>query len=265
MEGMTPRRPRAARGLLRRAVAALLAGALVTVGLTACGDGEPRVVAYVGDTRITVDQVDEVTWAWYSSWADLVERSVAQLREVDADDKQVEDLRRQRMASLDEQLPHVRNQVLAYLVLTEAGRRYADANGISVPQPRVAQVRAQMPQLPEDHPYVQLRAEGDAVLEALRSAATPTQPSEEDQREVYRNLFGDEEPVIPFEEVQPFLGFEQLGQAVGMRNLLQEVLESQDVRLAPGYEVVHPVLVDVQGVTSWLGVRIAGPSSVVSE
>jgi hypothetical protein len=104
------------------------------------------------------------------------------------------------------------------------------------------------------------------VLNTVNAQAQPAAPSEADQREVYRNLLVDGEPLQdPFEEVQQFFTEEAIGTAVGARDLLARVIADEDVTINPKYRLVHQVQVTIGQAQSWLGVPLSEPSPVVDE
>src|SRR5690606_19082359 len=131
-----------------------------------------------------------------------------------------------------------RQDLMTMLVVTEAGRRYAAAEGLTVPPGPVA-AYAEALDLPTNDPYVVAQAEFRAVMDALRPTAAPVEPSPADQREIYDHLREQGLRVPPFDQVQPFLTGEQVAQAVGIRDLVATVVARADVRVQPGYELVY--------------------------
>lgn len=217
----------------RRLAGLVLAGLLAVTGVAAC-QVSPGLAAQVGDTVITQQEVDRVLASWK---------------------------RTQEAPPEPEVVEGARQDIMAILVVTEAGRRYAAAEGLTVPPAPVATV-AQRRDLPEDDPYVVAEAELRAVMAALEPTAVPVEPSPADQRELYDHLVELGVPVPPFEQVQPFLTGEEIARAVGMRNLIATVIERADVRFQPGYEPVYRQTVDLAISRTWLEVPLGEPSQV---
>lgn len=236
-----------------------LVGLLAVTGLVACRS-DPTVAAYVGDARITEQRVADVVDGLRATFEGELE---AELEQLAPQGESAGDRREQGQQRVEEQLVDARQRVLTMLVVSEAGKRYAEAEGVQVPAAPTAEA-AQSLSLPEDHPYVRVFAEYVTVLNALQPEATPTDPTTADQREVYENLTLQGEPLaVPFEQVQPALTAEVLATPVGVRDLLTTVMEQADIKVQPGYEVTHQVQVQVGGATSFLAVPISEPSQVV--
>lgn len=228
----------------RRLVGLALAVPLVLGGVAAC-QASPGAAAQVGDTRISEEQVDRVVSDLHATLEPRVGPGEEEQRQFAG------------------QLAEVRNHVMTMLVLTEAGEQYAAAHDLELPPASVAIVSQQLG-FPEDHAYVAVRAEFDSVMAGLRQSLAPVEPSEADQREVYENLeFQGQRVTVPFEQVRGALTVETMGRAVAERDLLAAVVAQADVRVQPGYELVHQVVVPLGGPTSWLGVRISEPSQVL--
>jgi hypothetical protein len=246
----------------RRLAALLVCGLLGLSALAGCRS-DPAVAAYVGDTEITQERVDEVVDALRATFTEQIEANIERL-EGTAQEDTIADFRRQSTEDLNAELLRTRDQVVIFLILIEAVNQYAAAEDLTVPEPALDEAARALAPLPEDHPYVQVVADYLAVSRAMEAAATPVEPSETDQREAYRNLRVSGEPVdVPFEQVQPVLNVESLGLAVSVRDLLVSVVERADVRVQPGYDLVYQVPVQVPPASSFLAVRIGEPSSVV--
>lgn len=214
----------------RRLPVIAMLGLLVAGGLVGCR-ADPAVAAYVDDQRINEAEVDAV---------------MDELREV-ADPAQ---------------LPALRDQVVEMRVLTEVAGRYAEQEGLAVPAPDPARIGGEIGLVPE-HPYVQLAAGYDAAMAALRESLTPVPPTEADQREVYDQLTA-QGLTAPFEQVQPDLNEQLLGQPVALRNLLTEAVARADIRLNPRYDLVHQVPVPVGEAQAGLGVPLSESAVVES-
>jgi hypothetical protein len=251
------------RGTLpaRRLAVVIMLGLLAAAGLVACRS-DPAVAAYVGDTEITEAQVNEVLDALRAMEESRIEEQLAGLAE-QVSEETLAQHRQERLDTLQSQLAATRDEIATFLVLTEVGTRYAEREGLQIPEATPSEVAARFDFEDEDHPYVRVRAGFEAVLSALAQQVTATEPSEEDQREVHRNLRVQGQPLdIPFEQVREILNVEFIGFPVGLRDLLAEVVEQEDVRVQPGYELVYLVPVQIADATSFLAVRISEPSSV---
>lgn len=220
----------------RRLVGLALAGLLAVTGLAAC-QVSPGLAVQVGDTVITQQEVDRVVAAWRRT-----QESTPQ--------------------QLDEDVESARRDLMTMLVITEAGSRYAAAEGLTL-QPAPVAAYAEALELPEDDPFVVTFAEFRAVMDTLQATVVPVEPSPADQREVYDNLELQGLSLPPFEEAQPWLTGEQFARAVGMRDLITTVIERADVRVQPGYELVYRQPVAFQGATSYLEVPLSEPSQVL--
>lgn len=212
----------------RRLPVIAVLGLLAAGGLVACR-ADPAVAAYVDDQRITEAEVDAV---------------MAELREV-ADPAQ---------------LPALRDQVVEWLVLTEVAGRYAEQEGLAVPEPDPERIGGAVGLAPE-HPYVQVAAEFDAAMAALSDTVAPVPPTEADQREVYDQL-AVQGLTDPFEQVQPELDEQLLGEPVAVRNLLTEAVARADIQLNPRYDLVYQVPVPVGEPPAGLGVPLSEPAVV---
>jgi hypothetical protein len=247
------------RGRLRLVIAVV--ALLAVAGLSACR-ASPAVAAYVGDLEISEEQVTGLVTDVRTSFESELETELQGLADR-LTEEQLADFRTRGADEIDTRLEGIRSQVVEMMILTEAGRRHAEANGLTIPPPDPAPLAADL-RLDEDHPYVSLFAEFISVMGTLSANSTPGQPSEADQREVFENLRVDGQQLPqPFEEVQRFLTAEALGSAVGLRDLLVQVVGEAEVTVNPRYQLVYRVPVQLGQADSWLGVPIGGSSPVV--
>lgn len=248
----------------RRRLAAVAAlGLLATGGLAAC-QSDPAVAAYVGDTEIRTKRVEAVVDALRTSYRGELDDELAGMADGgDTSEEQLSEYRSAGGEEIDSRLSDARDRVLMFLVLTEAGTKYADAEQVELPEPDLASA-AQNQELPEDHPYVQVIADFSAVVGAVVQAqAEPGEPTAEDQREAFENLQVQGEAVdVTFEEVQQFLTPEVLAGPVGVRDVLSTVVDHSEVRVQPGFDLVYPVPVQLGQATSHLEVQISEPGPV---
>lgn len=240
--------------LRRRLVAAVTAGALVLGGLAACR-ADPAAIAYVGDRKITSAEVEAVVKELTRTLRDEVDAGLTH-SEDDHTPEELGQLRDQRLADLDQRLEGANEWVAMLIVLAAAGTRYADTHGIEVPDSAPTGVADRL-RLAVDNPYVTVLAEFLAVMNALQRHAAPSEPSETDQREVFKNLRLGGEPIPDeFEEVQPYLTAEAMGPQVGLRDLLVEAVDEADVVVNPRYDLVYQVQIQLGQATSWLAVPL---------
>jgi len=233
-------------------------GLLALAVLAGCR-ADPAVAAYVDGARITEAEVDQVIDELRAEVGGSIEDELAELAG-ELDEAALAERETQQFDQLEQQLGAVREQVVELRVLTEAGTRYAEQEGIAVPAADLAQVGTDFGLSP-DSSYVAVVAEFVAVRDALRDSVEPEPPTEADQREVYEHLVADG-LTVPFEQVRPELNEQLLGDPVAFRNLLTEAVERADIQLNPRYQLVHRVPVQIGSTQTWLGVPL-GESAVV--
>lgn len=245
----------------RRLAATAVVALLALAGATAC-QTDPAVAAYVGDTEIRQERVDDIVTQLRDTFQGELDEELAGLAE-QLDEAGLADFRHGGQQRIDERVMELRDQTVEMLILREAAGQYVEEEGLSVPEP-APEVFAEGLELPEDHVFVELFAEFWAMMTALASHAEPAEATEEDQREVYDNLRFQDQPLPqPFEEVQPFLTEQALAEPVGFRDLLQQVVADADIRVQPGYDLVYQVPVTIGQASSYLSVPISESSSVV--
>lgn len=247
----------------RRLAAVAALAILASLGLAAC-QTDPAVAAYVEDAEISEERVSGVVDALRATYEGELEDELADLAGFDEiDEQQLAEYRADGRTEIERQLAGARDRVLLLLVLTEVSTRFAEDEGFGFPDPDLSAV-AEQTDLPEDHPYVEVVAEFNAVVgTVVQSRAEPGEPTEADQREVFENLRLEGEPVdLEFEELQQFLTPDVLAVPVGIRDLLENMVEQVEVRVQPGYHLEYQVPVSVGPATSYLGVVISEPGSV---
>lgn len=246
-----------ARGLgLALALAALLAG---LAGCTDSDDGDDgwpddAVAAYVGQVAITEAEVDAVAADLRAELAEEIESELAALAP-DLDETQLAEREQQRYGELDDQLAVTRDRIIEMRILTEAGRDYTDAEGLAVPGPAL-EFQAGELGLAVDSEYVRVVAEFFAVMAVVQEEVQEAPPTEADQREVHEHLVADGLTTVPFEEAREILNQEVLGQPVGIRNLLRNIVDRADIRVKPGYDLVYRVPVPLGSNETWLGLPL---------
>lgn len=216
-----------------------LASIAVTVSigvlvLTGCRS-EPGVAAYVGDHSYSQNDVDQV---------------------IDQIKDQVPPERRAEL----------RSTVVRMIVLRDAAADYAEANSIFVPATDPTAF-AQQQGLPPNTRFTELAAGYLTTLGAVQQSASSAAPTEADQREAHSHATLQGQPVTDeFETVRQFFDEKQIGKAVGIRNLLNTVIEQADVSLNPRYgELIYQVPVQIGQATSWLAVPLTEKDTVVSD
>jgi hypothetical protein len=202
-----------------RLVVVVLAAALVLGGLGGCRS-EPGSAAFVGDTRITTDQVDHI------------------LDEVKADGGKVD--------PSDEGT--LRRQVASAMVFVEVAKRYVADQNLPAPQPDYQAVAARV-QLPADDPLVRLIADSQTYLNLLTSSVPPAQLTEADYNAtadllVNQGVEGGKPAIVG----QLKSGYaEQLAAGVGVRNALLPLMKKYDVTVNPRYGPASLALTSTQG------------------
>jgi hypothetical protein len=180
-------------------VVALLGGAAVT----GCSRAEPDVAAYVGKQRFSIQQVET-----------LAKEAGERLGDYGA----------------------AQRSVLGWLVIRSVGQRMAQDQGLKLEMPADVDEFAQQSGLRPGSPVAKLYLETISVLQALEQTVTPVNPSEADQREVYKNLTVNGQPVTdPFENVQQYLTTETIGRSLGVRKVLSEHIDKSNVVVNPRY------------------------------
>jgi hypothetical protein len=250
-------------GRLRRLAAVAALAVLASAGLAAC-ESDPSVAAYVDGTEISEEQVNGVVDALRTTYRQELEDELTGLAGFDdVTEAELVEFREDGLAEIGTQLDAARDRVLLFLVLTEVATRFAADEGLSFPDPDLA-AAAEQTGLPQEHPYVEVLATFNAVVgTVLQARVEPGEPTEADQREVYDNLRIDGATLdVQFEEMQEFLTAEVLAVPVGIRNLLEQMLDQVEVRVQPGYTLEYQVPVTVGPARSHLGVPISEASSV---
>ncbi len=190
-----------------RRLTAIAAVGVVALGVLAGCRTEPGSAAYVGNTRITTDQVDEVVKGVPTS-ADLAVR---------------------------------RTEAVSELVYTTALQKYADANNITLAaiDPALRDQIAQTYQIPNDathRPFIDLEAKRYTWTNDLLNRAPSTQPSDADLRRLFRELQADFNPGTTFEQAKPaLLQVPNLAQGVALRKQLEPAFQSFDITISPMY------------------------------
>jgi hypothetical protein len=184
------------------AVLVLLAG----LGFAGCGRAQPGVAFYIGDTRYTEKQLDE-----------MVDEIAAAVPGVDVAD--------------------LRDNAVNALVLRDLGRRVAGEKSVTVPAADYARTAQQL-RMPENAELTRVTAEYTAVAGALVETTGPVQVTDKDLRGIYEVLLeaaGDQQ-LKPYDEVANILRSDPvLPKVLGVRDLLVAQAEKVGVEVNPRY------------------------------
>lgn len=184
------------------AVLVLMAG----FGFAGCGRAEPGVAFFIGDTRYTEKQIDE-----------MVDEIRSTVPGVDVGD--------------------LRANAVNGLVLRDLGQRAAKEKSVAVPAAEYGGT-AQRLRLPENAKLTRVIAESTAAANALIDIASPVQATDKDLRDIYDVLVaaaGDQQ-LKPYEEVAQLLRSDMfLPKVLGVRDILVEQARKVGVEVNPRY------------------------------
>jgi hypothetical protein len=190
--------------------AAAVAVVAMTGGLMLAGcQSQPSVAAYVGDTRISVDQVNTIV-----------------------DDFDANSRANQGGGLADAGYGDARQIVLADLVFTKAVGHLVDDQNLTRPAVNL-DVIAQTVGQPVSSLYVNLVAETQADYKLLSGRSTTVQPTDADVREIYDRLpHGD----VTYADAKPQIEkIDNLGDALGLRNDIEKIFSQYHVQMNPQY------------------------------
>lgn len=169
---------------------------------------KPGVAAYVGDTQITVDQVNRI------------------VDEIDA-------YARQNHASISEAgYGTARQQVLVALIIRDMAKQYVEDNSLSAPAVDLDGTAAQL-QLPTSLEYTGVEAEAVAYFKLVTSKVGPVQPTDADLRDIYSRV-----PHGPqsYESLKDSIAnLDGLPAALGVRNSVEKMIADYHVVVNPQY------------------------------
>jgi hypothetical protein len=192
---------------------AVVAVVTLTGGFMLAGcQSQPGVAAYVGDTKITIDQVDTIV------------------------DEADTDLHAQHNAIDAAVYGDVRQNVLSNLIFVEVARRYVQEHGLSEPAVD-ADTTAQDVGLPSSDRYVILRAQATAYQDMLLARSAPRQPTDAELRGIFdRAPHGSQ----TFEQARPQLqAIKELPVRFGLRDELQKEVDAYHVVVNPRYRGIE--------------------------
>ncbi|MFG2053571.1 hypothetical protein ACGFI9_06005 [Micromonospora sp. NPDC048930] len=158
----------------RRLFAAASVAALAVLSLAACGRSAPDVAAYVGDTRYSVDRVDEIYNDAQTQYADAVQSQRAQTGATPAPEELRSSVTRQ--------------DVLNLLVAVDLGKRLLAEKDIQAPdEVSPEQLQAQL-QMPASAEYAKLWGEWVDISSALQEKLPPADLSDDAVMAVYHAI-----------------------------------------------------------------------------
>jgi hypothetical protein len=239
----------------------LVLGALA--GFGGCGGGgddwdDDSITASVGEVEITEAEIDAVAEDLRAEIGAEIEAELER-RAADGEmtDEELAEYKDERYSQLRDQVAVTRTRVIEMRILTTAATSYAQDEGITIPDAPI-ETQADELGLSQESAYVRVVAGFFAVMSQLQGVAGSAPPTEEDQREVHAHMVEDGMTTTTFEEAQEVLNQDVLGEPVGMRNLLADVVEQADVRVSPEYDLVYrvPVRLGELGET-WLGLPLS--------
>jgi hypothetical protein len=208
----------------RRLASMAVVASLAIAGLSACRSG-PAVAAYVGDTRISEQQVQEI-------WADARD-AVADLPPT------VDPVTGEQVAA---RLPITRTDVVNLLVSRNLIERVAERHQVSTPTDIAYDQIAGLVGLPAKTQYLQLYARNLGLQYQLEAGlAGTTQLSDTDLEGVLRRLVanGAIDPATTVDklrsQIQPQM-MQQLQAAVQLRDEVSEVADQVDLKVNPRYQ-----------------------------
>lgn len=191
----------------RRLVAIAALGVLAVSALAACRT-DAGTAAWVGNTRISDDQVDTIAESIPSKVLDPASARVFTMTE---------------------------------LVFNEAAARYAKSKGIAAPAVTDTTRSTVAQQLgiandPNKFPVVALHAMTNEWLALLLAQQPSTAPSDADLQALFNELKVDFPPGTTFDQArQTLLQVPNLPQAVSLRNSMTPSLKSDNIQISPRY------------------------------
>ncbi|WP_036374264.1 hypothetical protein [Micromonospora sp. ATCC 39149] len=155
----------------RRLIAAASVAALGVLSLGACGKATPAVAAYVGDTRYSVDRVNEIYDDAQAKYADAIRSQAGQSGATPSPEQLRSTVTRQ--------------DVLNLLVSIELGKRVVAEQGITVADEVKPEQLEQQLQMPAATEYVRLWGEWVDISGALGAKLPTAEVSDESVMAVY--------------------------------------------------------------------------------
>ncbi|MFF3866918.1 hypothetical protein [Micromonospora sp. NPDC001898] len=155
----------------RRLIAAASVAALGALSLGACGKSAPDVAAYVGDTRYSVDRVDEIYDNAQTMYAAAVSAEAGQTGATPSPEQLRTSVTRQ--------------DVLNLLVSIDLGKRVVAAQGLQVPDEVKPEQLEQQLRIPAAAEYAKLWGEWVDISAVLGAKLPPVEVSDKSIMAVY--------------------------------------------------------------------------------
>jgi hypothetical protein len=209
----------------RRLAAVAVFVVLGALALTGCGKAQPGTAAYVGDTRYTERQLDDL----------------------------LDELREARPTA--EIGAETRGLALSRLILLDLARRVAGAQSLDVPNAAYEEY-AQASGLPATSKLVRMGAEYEAIGGAIATKVQPVTPTEKDFQEIWNVLRKDPQlrPDVTYDVVVDVLSRDQsLPAFLGVRNALRDQATKTKIVVNPVY---RPLIGTVATTTSEAAVTV---------
>ncbi|MFC8846134.1 MULTISPECIES: hypothetical protein [unclassified Micromonospora] len=218
----------------RRLIAAASVAALGVLSLAACGKAAPDVAAYVGDTKYSVDRVDEIYDDAQAKYADAIRSQAGQGGATPSPEQLRSTVTRQ--------------DVLNLLVSIELGKRVVAEQGITVADEVKPEQLEQQLQLPATTEYVRLWGEWVDISGALGAQLPTAEVGDESVMAVYHAIAktGAIQPGMTVAEVRQAFG-ESGGPgsqggfvraATALSNALQQEAEQAGASINPRFRPV---------------------------
>jgi hypothetical protein len=213
----------------RRLFIALATAGLALAALTGCRL-ETGSAAYVGGTRFSQQQVDDMLAAY--------RKDGGQLKESDR--------------------PQARRSIAAELVFVEVARRYAADKGYDTPAFDYNSASSQS-NLPATDPFLRMQVEANAWEQLLLEKSSAVQPTEADYRQMYQRLVAGGLSAT-YEQIKPELQqIATIPPGLGLRKELTAAIKRYQVALNPVYGDIEYPLVRVNGASGGTFVLVSVP------
>jgi hypothetical protein len=213
----------------RRLITVVAVAGLALAALTGCRL-ETGSAAYVGGTRFSQAQVDDMLAAY--------KRDGGALQETDR--------------------PQARRSIASEMVFLAVARRYATEKGYDTPAFDYSSAASQS-SLPASDPYLRMHVEADAYQQLLLQHSTAVTPTDADFREMYQHLV-DGGLTASYEQIKPELQqIAGVGQGLGLRNALSAAVRRYGVQLNPVFGDIEYPVVRVSGTNGGSFVLVSVP------
>ncbi|KXK61763.1 hypothetical protein AWW66_11745 [Micromonospora rosaria] len=159
---------------VRRLIAAASVAAIGVLSVAGCGNASPDVAAYVGDTRYSVDRVDEVFDDAQTKYSAVIRQQGEETGVTPAPEQLRADLTRQ--------------DVIDLLVSIELGKRVAEAQNVQVANEITPDQLAAQLRMPPTAEYARLWSEWLNISGSLSAALPPAELSDASVMAVYKAI-----------------------------------------------------------------------------